>query len=301
MKKIVFYGLVCFIHNPLFGQQDEQITFYQYNTLSYNPAFAGTQGKLCATAIGRFQWIQFSGAPTTQQISIHSSFAQNQLGIGGAIKHDQIGKRSRTEIDLNLANTIKLNSNKDQLRLGVSLGLNQYTIDFTDALVNDPGDPFCMKQTLSQFTAGFGLYYIGKKHFLGISVPHLLPNHETSKQQLLAFSTPHYYLTGGYDFTINPQLKLKATSLLKYVPHVPLTLDLNATLVFNDQLFGGFGYRLYEGIGLNGLIKLKQQFLIGYSYEFPINGLLNYQSGSHEIMLQFIVSEKTPIETIPMF
>ena len=301
MKKILFFGLICARLNSVFAQQDEQISFYQYNTLSYNPAFAGMQGRLSATVLGRFQWIQFSGAPKSQRLSIHSSIAQKRFGVGGNLKHDQLGKRSRTEIDLNLSSMLLLNAKNDQLRLGVTLGLNQYAFSFGESLVNDFGDPLATQVSLTQFTAGIGLYYTGKKHYLGISVPHFLPNKGTSSQQLLAFSTPHYYLNGGYDFRINESLNMKVSTLLKYVPHVPLTIDVIATWIYREKLYGGIGYRFHEGIGVNGLVQFKQHLLIGYSYEFPINGLLNFQSGSHELMFQYVVKEKKESEGTPKF
>lgn len=301
MKKILYFGLICAKLNSVFGQQEEQISFYQYNTLSYNPAFAGIQGKLSTTALCRFQWIQFSGAPKSQLLSVHSSIAKKCFGVGGNLKHDQLGKRSRTELDLNLASMVLLNANNDQLRLGVTLGLNQYTLGFGGALVNDFGDPLETQLSLTQFTAGLGIYYSGKNHYLGISVPHLLPNKGTSNQQLLAYSTPHYYLNGGYDFTINDHLHMKVSTLLKYVPHTPLTIDVTATWIYSEKLYGGIGYRLHEGIGLNGLLQFKQQLLIGYSYEFPINELLNFQSGNHELMFQYVLKEKKEAGGIPKF
>jgi type IX secretion system PorP/SprF family membrane protein len=301
IKKILYFGLVCARLNSVFGQQDEQISFYQYTTLSYNPAFAGVQGKVSATTLGRFQWIQFTGAPKSQLLSVHSSIAKNRIGIGGNIKHDQIGKRSRTDIDINLASALILNKKNDLLRLGVSLGLNQYAFDFGETLVNDPGDPIETQLSLTVITAGFGIYYAGKKQYLGISIPHLLPGKGKSSQQLLSFSTPHVYVSGGYEFRINDHLNMKTSSLLKYVPHVPLTMDVTATFIYREKLFGGVGYRLKEGIVLNGLVQLKQHILIGYSYEIPINGLLNHQSGSHELMLQYIMKEKKEADGIPKF
>jgi type IX secretion system PorP/SprF family membrane protein len=301
MKKILFFGLVCARLNSVFGQQDEQISFYQYTALAYNPSYAGKQGKISASALGRFQWIQFPGAPKSQHLSVSASIAKNHLGIGGNLKHDQIGKRSRTEIDLNLASVVPLNSDKDQLRLGVSLGYNQYSFDFSDALVSDSGDPFGTHLSISQLTAGFGLYYSGKKQYFGFSIPHFLPSKSASSQQLLPFSKPHYYMSGGYEFKINDQLNMKMSTLLKYIPHVPLTIDVTATWIYHEKLYGGIGYRLHEGIGVNGLVLFKQQFLFGYSYEFPVNGLWNHQSGSHEVMLHYSLLEKNEADGTPKF
>ena len=40
----------------LYAQQDAQYTQYMYNTMSVNPAYAGSRGQLSAAALYRSQW-----------------------------------------------------------------------------------------------------------------------------------------------------------------------------------------------------------------------------------------------------
>ena len=58
--------------NNAFGQQDEQLSLYNYNPLYYNPAYAGSKSALSVVALARFQWVNFEGAPNTQFLSVHT-------------------------------------------------------------------------------------------------------------------------------------------------------------------------------------------------------------------------------------
>ena len=62
------------------GQQDPQYTQYMYNTLSVNPAYAGSRGELSMTAIYRSQWTGLDGAPETFNINFHSPIRNSRVG-----------------------------------------------------------------------------------------------------------------------------------------------------------------------------------------------------------------------------
>ena len=48
------------------AQQDAQYTQYMYNTVSVNPAYAGSRGHLSIAALYRNQWLGLDGAPEPQ-------------------------------------------------------------------------------------------------------------------------------------------------------------------------------------------------------------------------------------------
>ena len=54
------------------AQQDAQYTQYMYNTVSVNPAYAGSRGHLSIAGLYRNQWLGLDGAPETQTFNIHS-------------------------------------------------------------------------------------------------------------------------------------------------------------------------------------------------------------------------------------
>ena len=65
----------------LFGQQDPQFTQYMYNTLSVNPAYAGSRGHLSVLGLYRTQWVGLNGAPTNQVLTLEGPVGKN-VGLG---------------------------------------------------------------------------------------------------------------------------------------------------------------------------------------------------------------------------
>src|SRR5688572_2922571 len=47
------------------AQQDPLYTHYMYNTLAFNPAYAGSRDAMSFFGLARFQWAGINGAPMT--------------------------------------------------------------------------------------------------------------------------------------------------------------------------------------------------------------------------------------------
>jgi type IX secretion system PorP/SprF family membrane protein len=292
MKRIFLQHIFLLISVKLLAQQDEQMSFYQYNQTVFNPAYTGMKGRLNSSVLSRIQWVNFRGAPNTQWLSLHSSLFKNRLGIGANLIHDQIGLRGRTGVYMLLAGRIKLNEN-EQVRIGFSLGCDQYHIDFSEALVIDPYDAMAENQiSCTRFNTGLGIYYSGKKFNVGFSTPRIFPVSRMSNAVNTNLYSPHYYLSASRLFELNNRLDWRQSFLLKYVRNAPITLDLNSTLIIKGYFDVGIHYRLIEALGISGRIKIKEKLKIGYNYDFPVNGLFTFQTGTHEVLLQFDLDEK---------
>ena len=53
------------------AQQLPQFTQYMFNTISINPAYAGSRETLSIVGLHRSQWAGLDGAPETQTLSIN--------------------------------------------------------------------------------------------------------------------------------------------------------------------------------------------------------------------------------------
>lgn len=290
MKRLIVFLLVsfCFVANTN-AQQDEQMTVYMYNPLYFNPAYAGSKEAISMVAIGRFQWINFDGAPRTQWFSIHAPLLFKTIGVGAHMVHDQIGKRERTAVFGDLSTSIQVSkSNESRLAFGLSFGADIMGFDFSNTTVNDPTDPFYgLNVSTTKFNMGAGLYYYGRKFYVGLSAPRVLePSIKTSTDIIQKLNVRHYFLMGGYVFDLNSVFKLKTSALIKYTPHAPFTADVDVSLLSYDFLWTGLMYRFNESVGAHVGVIIKD-FTIGYAYDFPINALRTYQSGSHEVFLQY--------------
>src|ERR1039458_10269157 len=81
-----------------YAQQDAMYTHYMYNTLAINPAYAGSRDALTVTALDRYQWVGFSGAPMTQTLTMHAPIQDQHIGLGLSILNDKIGPTNNTSL-----------------------------------------------------------------------------------------------------------------------------------------------------------------------------------------------------------
>jgi len=52
-------------------------------------------------------------------------------------------------------------------------------------------------------------------------------------------------------------------------------------------------YRFNESLGLNLAYQIKESFMFGYAFDYPINALNRVDNmGSHELMLNYTISNR---------
>jgi len=131
---LFFMGI--FLRFDTHAQQDEQMSIYMYNPLYFNPAYAGSRDAVSIAAVGRFQWLNYKGAPRSQWLSVHSPLQAKALGVGLHMVNDKIGKRHRTAIYGDMSSSIALDSKgENRISVGLSLGMDVIGFDFSDAIV----------------------------------------------------------------------------------------------------------------------------------------------------------------------
>lgn len=126
---------------PAFSQQLPQFTQYMYNTISINPAYAGSRDAFSIIGLHRSQWADFEGAPTTQTLSINSPLSNNKIGLGLSIINDNAGYENYTYAYGDFAYRIDLSADVS-LRMGLKAGASYYNLEeelFTEPeVMNDP-------------------------------------------------------------------------------------------------------------------------------------------------------------------
>lgn len=276
------------------AQQDEQASFYMQNPLQYNPAYAGSRQSLALIALARFQWVSFDGAPKSQWFSVHSPILSQHMGVGLHVVNDAIGSRNRTSVFADVSSNIVLNKKGHRLAVGLTGGADFLNYNFSDLNVTDPNDPFFGKQfTSTKPNLGAGIYYFGERHFVGLSVPRMFElKYNGAATEITTLNKRHYFLTGGVVLPINSVIMFKPSILVKYTPKAPLTIDANTSFLFYEKIWVGAMYRFNESVGLNAIYKIKNVLQIGYGYDFTINKLGRYNSGTHEILLTYDINYK---------
>lgn len=295
--------LTASFSQTLEAQQDEQLSLYNYNPLYYNPAYAGSKSALSIVSMARFQWVDFEGAPSTQFLSVHTPVLGQKLGMGINLVNDRIGSRKRTAAYYSVSSGIRLNEKNDRLAFGLSFGMDVMSYDFTDLAVQDASDPLYGEQvSATKGNVGGGVYYYNDSYYVGVSSPRILESEITSSNDVVtALNQRHFFITGGKVFDLNSVVKFKPTTLVKITPNSPLTVDLNANFLLYERFWAGAFYRYHEAVGLNFVYNYKNRIHVGYGFEFPVNKLSTYQSGSHEILLQIDIASKKHLFTSPRY
>ena len=293
MKNIFITVLIVVASLSGFAQQDAMFTHYMFNTLSVNPAYAGSRDALTITGLHRSQWVGFDGAPKTQTLTLHTPIFNENIGVGLSVVNDKIGPTNMTAVYADFAYKIKV-SEKGKLSLGLSAGLNIRRNALTDIPLDNANDISFANNEESKLLPnfGFGAYYYTDKFYVGLSTPKLLQNNfktnEVSGGTNLASENRHYFLIAGAIFNINNDFKIKPTMLVKYTNAAPLEGDVTATLLYKDKVWGGLMYRTGDAAGVLIGVYITPQLAVGYSFDWSFgNKTVKYNAGSHEIMLMY--------------
>jgi type IX secretion system PorP/SprF family membrane protein len=303
MKKFIKFNSIAIVlllgSISAFSQQLPQFTQYMYNTISINPAYAGSRETLSLVGLHRSQWVGLDGGPTTQTFSIHAPMRNEKVGLGLSFINDELGFENFTYIYGDFSYTINLNA-KTKLAFGLKAGFTSYSIDqeLRDAEPNDPAI-YGIENRWNP-NMGLGTFLHSNKWYLGLSAPRILTTDLNGEDNVQALERISYYITGGYVFDLNKSTKFKPAFLVKATNGAPLSYDFTANFLFNEKVWLGAAYRFNESAGALGAImdfQVSKQLRIGYAYEYPISDIRPYANGTHEILLMFEVFKSKRIKS----
>lgn len=290
---LLFVGIVA---TGVKAQQDAQYTQYMYNTLSVNPAYAGSRGQLSFAGLYRSQWVGLDGAPETFTINLHSPIRNSRLGYGVSIVNDNIGDGvvQETYLDAVVSYTIDLAMDA-KLSFGLKAGGNMLSLDF-NGLRNFDQEVVNQNNIDNRFTPNFGLgvYYHTDKFYAGLSAPNVLESEYFDNDNsgdgvnFLSAERMNIYLITGYVFDIGADLQFKPALLTKAVSGAPLQVDLSASFLFANKFSFGAAYRWDAAVsGLVGF-QVTDQIMLGLAYDRETTELggTQFNDGSFEIFLR---------------
>lgn len=288
MKKIII-SLVLIVCAKGFAQQEPQIAQYMYNPSVVNPAYAGSLGYGSLFSLYRTQWVGLEGAPKTVSLSYHQPIGLSNLGYGVSIIHDEIGPSTTSFAAVDISYTIHF-ENENRLAFGVKTGGNFLNINYNKLNHHTAGEQAFQNNINNQFSPniGVGLYYYNANSYMGISVPMLL---QTKVYNDLASSEissrKHFYFMAGKVFDLAYNLKFKPSFVTKIVAGAPVQLDLTANFLFDEHFTVGASYRWNAAVSAMLGFKVTDRMAIGYGYDRETTRLANFNSGSHELFIQF--------------
>ncbi|QSB26150.1 type IX secretion system membrane protein PorP/SprF [Flavobacterium sp. CLA17] len=293
MKKIILFISFLFYITSVSAQQDPEYTHYMYNMSVVNPAYAtGTPAMLNVGGLYRTQWVGAYGAPKTFTFFGHTAIS-DKIEVGLSLISDDIGDGAKKENNFYADFAYVLNlGGKNKLSLGLKAGFTSLQTNFNGFRFTDTETDLAFAQNINvtRPNIGIGAYYFRNNFYAGLSAPNILSSkHIEEKSGINAYGSEeiHTFLTAGYVFQINDRVKLKPAFMSKFVKGAPITVDVTANVLYNGKFELGAAYRL--GDAVSGLVNINvtPSLRVGYSYDYTLSNLGQFNSGTHEIMLLF--------------
>lgn len=293
---LVFFLMILV---PLaYGQQDAQYTQYMYNTISVNPAYAGSRGRLSATGLYRAQWVGLEGGPRTQTLNFHTPIKLSKIGYGFSVFNDQIGDGTiqETYFDAVVSYTVDVSFDA-KLSFGLKLGGNLLNLDFQSLSTTE--EEFIGAENIDNKFApnfGFGVYYHSNRFYAGLSAPNLVEaeyfdrsGSDSNTVNFLSKERINFYLIAGYVFDLNYNFKFKPALLTKIVGGAPLQVDVSANFMYNEKFTFGAAYRWNAALSAMVGFKITEQFMFGLAYDRETTALggTQFNDGTFEVFLRF--------------
>lgn len=251
---------------------------YYINKYSLSSAYAGNSENKNVFLSYRRDWSGVTDAPSTIRLSYHDGFKSN-AGLGGKLIMDRIGIFKNF---YGMATySYKLESVKQKILFGLSLGLNQTSIDFTE-YYGDPNfdlDPALMNRDVSskvKFISDFSIVYIQGGFQSGIMLSNISfgdYDFEDAETEYNPFI--NYQFHALYALPIKEKWLLTPSVIFRGGKHFRNKFEVGSQIQYNNKFWGSLALRgkdiVCVGFGLNA----GEQIIVNYSYNFSTNIAVN--------------------------
>lgn len=309
MKKIFFTALIAMAAlSEAQAQQDPHYTQYMYNMNVINPAYAGSKENLSFGLLYRHQWEGIEDAPKTFTFSGHTPAGKN-VGLGLSMIADEIGPVKEQNVYGDFSYTLNLGG-EHRLALGLKAGATFQKIgllsDISGTLRDQGDEAFSQNSNNTYFNIGTGFFYYTESYYIALSVPNMLKSKHLNvrrdgQERKYGEETQHYFLTGGYVFQLNENLKFKPSTMLKSAFDAPLSFDASANFLFNEVFEIGATYRLDDSYGAMVNYAITPNLRIGYAYDRIMSDLKVSTPASHEVILLFDLNFPKKVSRSPRY
>lgn len=297
--RLALFAMLC--SSALWAQQDVQFTQFANNKIFYNPGVIGSGDAICLSAAHRSQWVGFDNAPTTQNFNANVPLDVIGGGLSLNFTNDMIGFFQDVTAGIGYGYQMSL--------AGGSLGLG-LRVDFRNKAItsgtwappqtiNDPSLVLNNPNNTSMATdLSFGAYYTNSNWYAGLSSTRLIETKDilqsaTGSQMAQIRGQRHYYLMGGYDIDLQNGFILQPAMMIK-TDFITTQFDLNAAATYNNQIWGGVTYRVYDALSIMAGYQITKDLRATYSYDLTTSSLRTSSSGSHEIMMSYCFTIEIP-------
>ena len=304
MNKIFFATLLVLVTwVDVIGQQNPHYTQYMYNMNVINPAYAGSKESISFGALYRKQWVNIEDAPTSFTFSGHAPTGNN-VGLGLSVISDKIGPVTEQNVYGDFSYTLKLNDSH-RLALGLKAGVSFHKVGLREiqSSLPDPSEGvFGEDINDTSLNFGAGAFYYTDKYYVAFSIPNMMnAAHLDYNGREYGSDVSHYFLTAGYVFDVNYDLKFKPSLMLKSAFNVSPSLDVNANFLYMEKIEVGASYRLEDSFGAMVNFAITPELRIGYAYDHIVSELNVTSPSSHEFIILYDLFKPKKVSRSPRF
>ena len=304
---LITMGVLLLSNNRSMAQTEPMYSQYMYNMLGVNPAYAGSREATSFNLFQRKQWVSLEGAPQTTSVSLDQAIFNKKAGWGIQLYDDKLGVEKADGINLMTSTRIRVSEN-GILSGGLSFGVMNYRIDLINVINrNTPSDP-TFYSNFNKWTPsiGLGLYYNTDNFYAGVSIPNILKSRlsafDVIRSGLQKINAKHIFLTSGIVISLNEEIKIKPSTMIKMVEGAPIEADINSNIWFHDLISIGMSYRTGDAVIGMAEIQANENLRLGYSYDVTFSPLKGYNNGSHEFMIRYeFGNTKTKVKSTRYF
>lgn len=298
MRHLLIYVLLS-ISCATYSQQENLVTQYVYNKLSFNPGVAGENNYLTITGVYRDQWTGLTGGPQSQLLTVNFPTVISRLGFGLQLQRQSIGVQSK--IDATGMYAYRQRLGKGVASFGLQLSYRTTTNDFADsrllAINGFELDPAISREKYSSSTlnVGIGAYYKTSNYYVGLSVPRTIQaDIDSELDESISKEVRHIYAMAGAYFTLSEEWEFSPQVLYKTAIGTPFDVDILGLMEYRDQIHMGINVRsggsqksIVESIDLLLGIKISNGLFASIAYDFTTTEIREFENGSFELLLQY--------------
>lgn len=304
-NRLLFLWLMIVSCNAVVAQYTPAFSHNYFNKLLTNPAYAGSAEGVELNLLHRSQYVNVANkAVSSQYFGFSMPIYALKSGIGLTVMNDFIGYSRNTYI--NFAYSYLHKFNFATLGVGINVGFAQSSLDgtklrtpegqyFSGINHNDTKVPIEIENAITP-DFGVGVSLSSKKFYAGVGVNHLYTklNFPTTAINVNRM----FYLNGGYEFKIGKKVKTTPTLLLQ-TNFSQIQLQVGNIFSIYDNILTGVALRGYSNRSLDAATfyiggQYKGVRLV-YSYDVNVSYLRAFNTGSHEISLQYIYPLKQKV------
>lgn len=296
MKKLIGIFALLLMVDASLAQQSVQYTQFTFNDYGLNPAVAGAANGINFVAGRRVQWRGFDGAPATNLANITKAFGKKGYrhywhGVGAYVEQDNMGAFTTQVVYVSYAIHFKI-SPKFRFSFGIAGGVKQTAL--SNIVFNSYDPTFDPKNRVVKVPDIIpGLYLYSKKFSLGISMRNVYKNTLSFGKEQLGTGTgvllvPTAYVTvsrkfvsGDYNFISVPAINVQTD--FRGIP----SGNLNFITYYKKRVGLGINYRIHDAASVILQVRIWQNLVVGFAYEYTISRFHIAKANSDEIMLGF--------------